>query len=155
MIEVEIGVKSFFNSSVLNNSGAPMSRTRLEKISSNIFSDQHLKSHSEIISFNDFTYKHDIEYTLLKMAETIGCKDLESAIIYLKLPVERLLILPKADIKQTNEWGVHKLLRNALILSKCNKAYYTPDAPMIFSKNRLDRSIELIKINLNSYYGME
>jgi hypothetical protein len=73
----------------------------------------------------------------------------------LALPSVSMLVVPTDSPTNINIISRFDMLRTAVILSKCNANRYVPDAPMIFTRNRLERKVELIKINLNSYYELD
>jgi hypothetical protein len=138
----------------LHNIGGPSSRIRSEKITSSIFDSETLKTQSEIHSLNIPNEVDDIEEWVISLYETNAFFDWEQIEAKIKLPTVRMLVLP-AKITDRKSISRYEMFRSAVILSKCNSNFYAPDSPMIFTRNRLNRNIELIKINLNSYYGMD
>ncbi len=140
---------------VLNNIGGPHSSVRTETVSSNIFTNKCLKVKNESIVFSVKQNKTNVENLILRMCKKLGWKNAEIAAKKLKLPAEKLLVIPNGPVPSANKTDLKKLLRSGLILSKCSENYYNPDSPMIFTLNRLHRNIELIKININNYYEMD
>ena len=142
-------------SDTLNNIGGPYLSVRSETVSSSMFTGKTLIQKNEYHSFSVRKDAKDIEKIILRLCEKLGWKTAESAAKKLKLPSEKLLVIPKGPVHSANKTDLKKLLRSGLILSKCSENYYNPDSPMIFTLNRLHRNIELIKININNYYEMD
>lgn len=140
----------------LYNTGGPSSRTRTENISSSIFYSKKSKSKSDRYYFVLPANTFDHEELLIKIANKFGWHNFNDALKELKLPKERLLVIPSKSNSNDRKNTYSKLnLKNALILSKCNQNFYNPDSQMIFTEKRLTRVVELIKVNLESYYGMD
>ncbi len=138
----------------LLNTGGPRSRVRSEKITSNIFDTEELKTHSEIHSLHIPENTTDIEKWVISLYEPGVLFDWEHVKEKLKLPAVRMLVVP-TDIKVESSTCRYEMFRSAVILSKCSRNYYTPDSPMIFTRNRLNRNVELVTINLSTYYEMD
>lgn len=151
----EINRLKNFGTNVLNNIGGPHTRVMTETVSSNIFTNKYLKVKNESLVFSVKQNKPDVENLILRLCKKLGWKNAEIAAKKLKLPAEKLLVIPNGPVPAVNTIDPKKLLRSGLILSKCNENYYNPDSPMIFTVNRLHRNIELIKININNYYEMD
>lgn len=73
----------------------------------------------------------------------------------LDLPAGRRLIFPLKSIDEQEDPSPGVVLRNAVILAKCNNCNYLPDSPLIFSRTRLERKLELVSINLTAYYELD
>jgi len=152
----KIRILKNFGTNVLNNIGGPHTSVMTETVSSNIFNNKCLKvNKKESLVFSVKQNKPDVENLILRLCKKLGWKNAEEAAIKLKLPSEKLLIIPNGPVPEVNIPDLKKLLRSGLILSKCSEIYYNPDSPMIFTVNRLHRNIELIKININNYYEMD
>ena len=139
----------------LSNTGGPSSRVRTEKITTSIFESEELKTQSEIHSLDIPENVTDIEKWVISLYRPSLSNDWEPVIAALKLPAVRMLVLPAEMSSVLQSESRYQMLRSAVILSKCSSNYYSPDSPMIFTRNRLNRKVELIKINLKSYYGMD
>lgn len=144
-----------FGTDVLNNIGGPHTSVRTETVSSNIFTNKCLKVKNESIVFSVKQNKRNIENLILRLCKKLGWKNAEEAALKLKLPAEKLLVIPIGPVPEVNTVDLKKLLRSGLILSKCSENYYNPDSSMIFTLNRLNRNVELIKINFNNYYELD
>lgn len=141
--------------SCLNNVGIPMSRVQTEKVRVSIFDVSELRDKSGIFQVSVPSHIINIEEWLLEIAQQLNWPDLEEAARHLTFPKERLLVLSADEKKQTDSLSPQDLLRNAVILSKCSGNFYNPDSAMILTRNRLNRCVELIKINLDNYYGLD
>lgn len=139
----------------LFNTGGPSSRVRSEKIRSSMFESEELKMQSEIHSLDIPKKITDIEKWVISLYGPSLLFDWDHVKAELKLPAVRMLIIPTATLDLRYSVSRFEMFRSAVILSKCSKNYYSPDSPMIFTRNRLNRKIELIKINLNNYYGVD
>jgi hypothetical protein len=142
-------------SSLLNNMGGPMSRARTEKINSSLFDHPGMDISREIHFLDVPGLEKDLEKCYLSIARKLHWNSWEEALSNLKLPTGRWLIFPAGDILTPPRSLLTIRLRSAVILSKCNKSHYSPDSPMIFTRSRLERKIEMIRINLNGYYEMD
>jgi hypothetical protein len=142
-------------SSLLNNMGGPISRVRTEKINSSLFDHPGMDGSREIHFLDVPEWEEDLEEWYLSIARKLHWNKWEEALPSLKLPAGRWLILPARELLKPTRVLLTGKLRSAVILSKCNKSHYSPDSPMIFTRSRLERKIEMIRINLNSYYEMD
>jgi len=139
----------------LHNSGGPRSRVRTEKLSLSIFDVKQMKSQHEVHELSIPQNITDIEEWVLTLCEPttfLGWDDLATK---LNLPKGRLLVAPIVGPSNRVKVSKMDMLRSAVILSKCNKNHYLPDSPMIFTRSRLHRRVELIKLNLNQYYELD
>lgn len=139
----------------LHNTGGPRSRVRTEKLSLSIFDVKQMKSHHEVHELNVPPNITNIEEWVLTLCEPkafVGWDDLAAQ---LNIPDERMLVIPFVSPHHTQNYTKMDMLRSAVILSKCNKNHYLPDSPMIFTRSRLHRRVELIKLNLNQYYELD
>jgi len=139
----------------LNNTGGPRSRVRTEKISASIFDSEQMKlqhERHELIVPQEIT---DIEEWVITLYHPRAFTSWEDIAGRLKIPTVRMLVVPVESSAKKNKVSKLKMLRSAVILSKCNKNYFQPESPMIFTRSRLNRSIELIQLNLEQYYEMD
>ena len=142
-------------SSLLNNMGGPLSRVRTEKIASSLFDHPGIEIFREIHIWEVPLWEEDLEKYYLSIARKLHWNNWEEALPCLNLPAGRWLIFPASDnLKPANSLLIRKL-RSAVILSKSSKSHYSIESPMIFTRKRLERNIEMIKINLNNYYELD
>jgi hypothetical protein len=139
----------------LNNSGGPSSRVRTEKISSSLFDQPGICRSRELFMLDIPVDVNNIEIWLLSIARQQGWKSLEEALHHLQIPAGRRLIFPVENIATTCKLSKIGILKSAIILSKCNKSFYIPGSPMIFTRSRLERKIEMLMINIEGYYEMD
>lgn len=97
----------------------------------------------------------DIEQWLLGISHQLNWPDLEEATQHIVLPKNRLVVLSANEKQPPLSQLPIDILRNAMILSKCSGSFYNPDSVMILTRNRLNRCVELIKINLENYYAVD
>ena len=142
-------------SSQLNNVGGYSSRVRTEKICSNLFDHPGIGLSHELHSLDIPDGIGDIEEWLLDIARGLNWNGWDETLPNLQLPVTRGMIFPSEQILGSVNLSFAKILRSAVILSKCNKSHYTLSAPMIFTRSRLERKIEIVRINLDGYYEMD
>ncbi|NCC73584.1 MAG: hypothetical protein EOM06_09315 [Sphingobacteriia bacterium] len=139
----------------LHNTGGPRSRVRTEKILASIFDFEQMKfryERHELIVPLEIT---DIEEWVISLYQPRIFTGWNNIVAGLKLPSDRMLVVPVESSPQLLKNSKLKMLRSAVILSKCNRNFYLPDSPMIFTRSRLHRSIELIKLNLDQYYEVD
>ncbi len=148
-------IQNVGGSSHLNNMGGPSSRARTEKISSSLFDHPGMNMTREVLFLDVPMWEDDLEAWYLSIARKLKWKSWEEAMSYLKLPSGRWLVLPAVDSRRPSRTLLVSKLRTAVILSKCSKSHYSPDSPMIFTRSRLEREIEMVRINLNGYYEMD
>ena len=141
-------------SSRLNNMGGPQSRSRKEKINSSLFDQPGMTLSRELHYVNIPAGCSDIEEWLLSIARGLNWDGWNEALPRLQLPPCRQLVFPAGDMPSQDASSAAGLLRSAVILSRCSKSHYAPGSPMIFTRGRLERKIEIIRINLNGYYEM-
>jgi len=139
----------------LFNTGGPRSRVRTEKISSCIFDGKEGRAHHEIHAVTIPQGVSDLVEWVRTLYKPKVFVEWEKVLDELELPAVRLLVVPVDMLSVPKRPSKRQILRSAVILSKCSNNYYSPDSPMIFTRNRLDKKVELIKIDLNSYYGMD
>jgi len=143
------------SSAMLNNMGGPRSRARTEKIKSSLFDIPGIGSTREMHMLDVPLEVVDIGNWLLALAHVLNWNTLEEALPHLDLPAGRWLIFPSQGSPAPFKSLLTRQLRSGIILSKCNKSHYCPDSPMIFTRSRLERKIEMVRINLNGYYEMD
>ncbi|CAN5385716.1 hypothetical protein BH10BAC5_BH10BAC5_25780 [soil metagenome] len=155
MEKLQFKIGQYSGQKNLHNTGGPRSRVRTEKIRSSIFESKEFIAHNEIHSLKIPAKITNIDSWILAISKRLGWNSLETAIPFLNLPIERLLVIPINMPENELRNSDIKIIRSAVILSKCSNNYYCPDSPMIFTRNRLDKKVELIKIDLNNYYGVD
>ena len=138
----------------LFNTGGPRSRVRSEKISSSIFESENLMTQNEVYSLTIPQHVTDIEKWVIALYGSNHFINWDHVLRELKLPTVRMLVVPSDNFYLMHSVAKKEMFRRAVILSKCSSNFYSPDSPMIFTRNRLNRTVELIKINLNGYYEM-
>ncbi len=139
----------------LHNTGGPRSRVRTEKISLSIFDVKQMKSQHEVHELNVPPKITNIEEWVLTLCEPTSFVSWDDLATKLNLPKGRLLVAPIVGPSNRVKGLKMDMLRSAVILSKCNKNHYLPDSPMIFTRSRLHRKVELINLNLHQYYELD
>lgn len=139
----------------LFNSGAPMSRTLNQVIESSIFDVKDLKAAHEIHFAEIPAHVTDIEEWVRSLYSPGVFSEWDEIKYELALPGLSLLVVPAGSVPVYTKVSKHVMLRSAVILSKCSACRYDPFSPMIFTRHRLERKIELIKINLQNYYELD
>jgi len=86
-----------------------------------------------------------------------GWKDFEEARVGLNLPDKKHIVV---DCKEKVGFvfsGIDDklVIRNMLVLAACGENIYHPDNPLIFSDKRMNRQIELKRIQLNEFYDVD
>jgi hypothetical protein len=142
-------------SNLLHNTGGPRSRVRTEKVNMRLLESGGLVTGNERCRVALPPQTEDLERWALTMALNLNWSSLEVAAQKLKLPTVQHLVIPEPDHQLKGKQSQKERLRCALILSKCNKNYYMPESPMIFTRSRLERSVELVTINLDAYYELD
>ena len=148
-IEVSTGA-----SRLMHNIGAPGGFLRKEKIISNLLSECGAGTPAGTFGIILPDTIQDAEEWLLGMARCLGWKDWPEVEAGISLPAERLLVYPTSADKSVAKDNI-EILRHAIILSRCNEHSYLPGSPMIFSRKRLNRTVQLTAIQQSSYYAME
>jgi hypothetical protein len=97
------------------------------------------------------------EEYLLSLIVKQGWKDFEEARVRLNLPDKRHIVV---DCKEKVGFvfsGIDDklVIRNMLVLAACGENIYHPDNPLIFSDKRMNRQIELKRIQLNDFYDVD
>jgi hypothetical protein len=97
------------------------------------------------------------EEYLLSLIVKQGWKDFEEAKVRLNLPDKRHIVV---DCKEKVGFvfsGIDDklVIRNMLVLAACGENIYHPDHPLIFSDKRMNRQIELKRIQLNEFYDVD
>jgi hypothetical protein len=97
------------------------------------------------------------EEYLLSLIVKQGWKDFEEARVRLNLPDKRHIVV---DCKEKVGFvfsGIDDklVIRNMLVLAACGENIYHPDNPLIFSDKRMNRQIELKRIQLNEFYDVD
>ena len=139
----------------LNNTGGPRSRTKSLQITSSYTESPNLAEDSTSLSLLVPQGQSDIENWLTKQAKKMGCSSIAEAQKKLSLPGERMLVNQTGESKPKGNLKAPELIRTALILARCNDSFYLPGSPLIFTRNRLNRSIQLIRINIKNYYELD
>ena len=103
-----------------------------------------------------FAFSSYEEY-LLSLIVKQGWKDFEEAKVRLNLPDKRHIVV---DCKEKVGFvfsGIDDklVIRNMLVLAACGENIYHPDNPLIFSDKRMNRQIELKRIQLNEFYDVD
>ena len=97
------------------------------------------------------------EEYLLSLIVKQGWKDFEEARVRLNLPDKKHIVV---DCKEKVGFvfsGIDDklVIRNMLVLAACGENIYYPDNPLIFSDKRMNRQIELKRIQLNEFYDVD
>lgn len=132
----------------------PRSVVKTEKVNESIFQDACHISHIENISLSIPDGVLDLEKWMMDLMHDCGYKDWYEAERDLQLPQKTMLLFP-AQLESVLPIEKKLMLRTALILSKSNTNRYWPNSPMICTQNRLNRSVRMIEINTNEYYGLD
>lgn len=135
----------------LHNIGTRPPFRRL-KLSTSVFDIPALHSSHEIHELIVPDSISEIEQWVISLCQPKKFSGWDRLLADLKLPSHRLLVVPVSNEEISRKITKLEKLRSAVILSKCNKNFYLPDSPMIFTRNRLNRKIELIKLNIDQYY---
>jgi hypothetical protein len=142
-------------SDTLNNAGGPGSRIRSEKITSSFAEILNLAEERTGLALMIPPEIFDVEEWLINEMENLGWTSSEEAAGDLLLPGEKMLVHQSIGAPANSGLTGRSLVRTALILARCNESFYVPGSPLIFTRKRLNRSIDLIKINIKSYYELE
>ncbi len=148
-------VPSLFDSLSNINMGGPRSRVRTEPINSTLLTHDNYAEIKGTFSLHIPEDVYDIEDWILKLAseESLnGWQDINESIF---LPTDRLILTHEPDKNTSESLSNYEKITAALILSKCNKFTYLPNGPRIFTRERLNRKIKLVKLNINQFYEME
>lgn len=98
----------------------------------------------------------DIEKWLLGMLKKAGYRSLKELMVRLDLPEkEAVLIQLEEPVAETVKQQALDIIRNVIILSRCNRVGYHPGSPMIFSHSRINRTVSLVTIDLKSFYELD
>jgi hypothetical protein len=139
----------------LSNTGGPHSRVRSENIKSSLFEGKGLKAHHEIHALTIPPAVTDIEKWVYDLYKPNRFSSWEAIEAELKLPAVSMLVVPAGNRLNPPIYSGLHMFRSAVILSKCNANRYVPDSPMIFTRTRLERNVELIVLNLHTYYELD
>lgn len=154
--EIQSGITGSV-STVFNNTytGGPQSRVRAEMIHESYLTGKTtVDAGSYAIDLPE--YVNDIEAWLLDMAEKMGWQGWNDIGRRIGIPGEKLLVINEPDHEiQPHMTEKGNIIRTALILSMCNKFFYLPDGPRIFTRSRLERKIKLTKINIKNFYELD
>ncbi|MFM8950768.1 MAG: hypothetical protein ACKOKB_08325, partial [Bacteroidota bacterium] len=132
----------------------PRSIVKTEKVHESIFKDAKQSSNNETVSLQPPKKVLDFEKWMTKLMRDCGYKEWDEAVEDLNLPGKTMLLFPSLQHTETPT-DKKTMLRTAIILSKSNSHRYWPHSPMIFTQNRLNRSVRMIEVNTNDYYGMD
>ena len=138
----------------LNNTGAPYSRKKTQKVYSDFLLDSQAGTTQGVFYLEIPCHVIDIAAWLEKLAKQEGYVNLATAIDLIVLPNERHLVFSDSTLKKTT-LTPFETLRSALILSKCNSLFYNPRIPPILTKSRLERTLRLVSCNQHTFYGLD
>lgn len=145
---------SRFSSKLLHNSGVGRPRNREERIRGNFLLESNTIASVTSLHINLPGNIVDVEDWLKGLLRLAGWKNIEEAISHVPLPNKRLMAFPVKAIAPMplnhREW-----IHQALILAKTNEVCYHPGAPLIWTRKRMHRNIQLIDINLDKFYGLD
>lgn len=139
-----------------HNSGGPRSRIRIEPIRSAYIesTEGDWLLHHERIQFQLPNPCPDIRGFLLGQFEReMGLNQWQDIYRAANLPNEQFLVLPAPRTEGEKPKSFH--LFHALILARCNAFSYRHQGDFIFTEQRLNRSIYLLKINIPQFYALE
>lgn len=141
-------------SNQLNNSGAPHSRKKTQKVFSDFLIDSQSGTTQGIYYVDIPKQVTDIHGWLEHLARNRGYTNFASAIESIALPAERQLVFPDSNLKKT-PLTPFETLRAALILAKCNNVFYNPNIPPVLTRSRLERTLRLVSCNQHIFYGLD
>ena len=147
--------KRLLRAKELNNSGGPRSRVRSESIKKNYLEESAVASVSGIISVPIPKNVNDLEWYYLNMAKELGWNSWQEAVRNLPMPEGKKIIIETDEVMHNATLNKYDILKNALVLAKCNQVNYQPDGEMIFTHKRLDRKVKLYNIQLNKFYELD
>lgn len=139
-----------------HNSGGPRSRMRIEPIRSAYLESSGLVcvSHKELIQFQLPSPCPDIRAFLLKkFKREMGLIQWQDIYRAASLPRIPYLVLPAPESEARKSSTLS--LFHALILARCNAYSYRPKGEFIFTEQRLNRCIYLVKLNIPKFYALE
>jgi hypothetical protein len=139
-----------------HNSGGPRSRMRIEPIRSAYLENPGLDCllHQERIQFQLPCPCPDIRgFLLKKFKREWGLTHWQDIYRAAPLPSEPFLVLPAPEIGKRDSAPFSLL--HALILARCNAFSYRPQGDFIFTEQRLNRRIYLLKLNIPQFYALE
>lgn len=141
-------------SNQLNNSGAPQSRKKTQKVYSDFLLDSQAGTTQGVFYLDIPSHVIDIVSWLENLAQQHVYSTLETAVALIELPKHRHLVFPDATVTKTPLTPL-ETLRAALILAKCNSLLYNPSLPPILTRSRLDRTLRLVSCNQHTFYGLD
>ena len=98
----------------------------------------------------------DIEAWLLSLVKKEGYRSLKELFLHVDLPEKEAVVLQdEIGISKTGNQETLDIIRNIIILSRCNLAGYTPGSPMILTRKRVNRCVKLVTINLKAFYELD
>lgn len=139
----------------LNNAGGPSSRAMEQPVKAIFPEKMSIADMTQSCSLIIPSKQQDIEDWLVSLAKRSGWSGLWEAIQNLDLPTGKMLLSPMEMMFSSLPMDDKTILKSALILARCNDHYYIPDSPLILTRNRLNRSVLLMKINLKQFYGLD
>ena len=146
------------HSSTLHNTGYTRSFHKSDMVDSSYFGNEKSMDAEHILPVSVTVPPgiNDIEKWLHGLSIEAGYPFLNAAMLFLSLPKRKAVVMECDDV-EVQSGGTKKIdvIRNAVILSRCNSTGYFPDSPMIFSRARINRTVHLITINLHSFYEMD
>ncbi|MDQ3142266.1 MAG: hypothetical protein M3Q56_08470 [Bacteroidota bacterium] len=153
ILDDEFLFTSLFDS--LLNIGGPRSRVRTEPINSTLLAHDNCAEIKGTFSLHIPDDVYDIEAWVLKLASEEGLNGWNDINDLIFLPKNKLIITHQPVDSTPGSLSNYEKITAALILSKCNKFIYLPSGPRIFTRERLNRNIKLVKLNINQFYEME
>lgn len=98
----------------------------------------------------------DLMEHLEALAIEAGYKDLKRSFAEIRIPDSRLWVLiDRQRDADAVKPAPDRQLRNALLLAKTGTLVYDPNIPPVFTRRRLQRSMTLINIPLENFYGLD
>jgi len=98
----------------------------------------------------------DIEAWLLSLVIKEGYLSLKELFLHVDLPEKEAVVLQEeTGISNSGNQEPIDIIRNIIILSRCNHAGYTPGSPMILTRKRVNRCVNLVTINLKAFYELD
>jgi hypothetical protein len=142
---------------LLHNSGGPRSRVRSELVSSDLLKSTGTGSIVKFCFASVLPEVQDCYEWLDGLSRQAGYTGIRDADTKIPRPDRSCCIGPLMGIYPVNRRldspdSLEELIRDALILARCNTTGYYPDASPVFTRSRLDRYIELFTFNMERFY---
>jgi hypothetical protein len=140
----------------LHMGGAPPSREASVPVKYNFPLQLDRYDHYSYVRFPVPPPEVDLLEHLDQIAKQAGYKHLMAAMPYMHIPGRRLIGLRSDPMENPNLTLKPKLLlRNAIILGKISTMIYDPELTPVFTRRRLAREFELIRIPINKFYELD